>query len=265
MCPYRTTSAFTFAEGPSDAPPQWWIPELSCFKGHEHRLPIDSHGLLALIAPRHMMAATAWTDGCEPTWAVERSYKAGREVYRMLGAPENLRIKYRPGQHHGFLDVNSYFGESNTLLLSGQCSLEAVHNSASRSGTHADWFNVAGAVPGFTAEMFPEALVQDFSWPLWSETVQHLPPASGAKLMKQPAGNATRKEKIAWGLGQEPATVESAGGHYGEQCEDGGSADGCFIAKMMTHDRYPGHSHNISRAEVNFGECECQVIAVSRP
>ena len=124
MCPYRTTSAFTFAEGPSDAPPQWWIPELSCFKGHEHRLPIDSHGLLALIAPRHMMAATAWTDGCEPTWAVERSYKAGREVYRMLGAPENLRIKYRPGQHHGFLDVDSYFGESNTLLLSGQCSPE---------------------------------------------------------------------------------------------------------------------------------------------
>ena len=59
------------------------------------RLPIDSHGLLALIAPRHMLAATAWTDGCEPTWAVERSYKAGREVYRMLGVPTHLRIKYR--------------------------------------------------------------------------------------------------------------------------------------------------------------------------
>lgn len=58
MCPYRTTSANTFAEGPSDAPSQWWIPELSCFKGFEHRLPIDSHGLLALIAPRHMLAAT---------------------------------------------------------------------------------------------------------------------------------------------------------------------------------------------------------------
>ena len=105
MCPYRTTSANTFAEGPGDAPPPWWIPELSCFKGHEHRLPIDSHGLLALIAPRHMMAATARTEGCEPAWAVERSYKAGREVYRMLGVPDNLRIKYRPGQHHGFLVV----------------------------------------------------------------------------------------------------------------------------------------------------------------
>jgi hypothetical protein len=32
------------------------------------------------------MAATAWTDGCEPVWAVERAYKAGREVYRMMGS-----------------------------------------------------------------------------------------------------------------------------------------------------------------------------------
>ena len=131
----------------------------------------------------------------------------------MLGAPQNLRIKYRPGQHHGFLDVDSYFGESNTLLLSGQCgSVVSKRSTAQRRDRDTDWFNVAGAVPGFTAEMFPEALVQDFSWALWSETAQHLPPASGAKLMKQPAGNATRKEKIAWGLGQEPATVESAGG-----------------------------------------------------
>jgi hypothetical protein len=74
---------------------------------------------------RHMMAATAWTDGCEPTWAVERSYKAGREVYRMLGVPQHLRIKYRPGQHHGFLDVDSYF----------------------------DWFNFAGGVPGREKEI----------------------------------------------------------------------------------------------------------------
>lgn len=218
MCPYRTTSANTFAEGPSDAPPQWWIPELSCFKGWEHRLPIDSHGLLALIAPRHMMAATAWTDGCEPTWAVERAYKAGREVYRMLGAADALRIKYRPGQHHGFLDVDSYF----------------------------DWFNFAGGVAGFTAGMFPELLLQDFDWRAWS---RHVPPA-----LQQPPAGASRLDAIKWGLGPEPTGILSPGGHYGEQCEPGNTADGCFIAKMMTHGRFSGHSSNISRAEVNFGE-----------
>ena len=218
MCPYRTTSANTFAEGPSDAPIQWWVPQLSCFKGWEHRLPIDSHGLLALIAPRHMMAATAWTDGCEPTWAVERAYKAGREVYRMLGAADALRIKYRPGQHHGFVDVDSYF----------------------------DWFNFAGGVAGFDAGMFPELLVQDFDWSKWSKGVP-------LALQKPPTG-ASRLEKIMWSLGPEPTGILSPGGHYGEQCEQGETANGCFLAMMMTHGRFSGRAHNISRAEVNFGE-----------
>ena len=73
--------------------------------------------------------------------------------------------------------------------------------------------------------MFPEALLQDFSWQKWAAQV----PAS----MKQPAAGATRKEKIQWGLGQAPATVPSPGGHYGEQCEDGASADGCYIAECV--------------------------------
>eukprot|EP01048_Picozoa_sp_COSAG05_P026981 COSAG05_NODE_7645_length_785_cov_1.002915_1_plen_118_part_01 len=55
-------------------------------------------------------------------------------------------------------------------------------------------------------------------------------------------------------LGPEPTAILSPGGHYGEQCEPGDSADGCFIAKMMTHGRYAGKSSNISRAELNFGE-----------
>jgi hypothetical protein len=165
-----------------------------------------------------MMAATAWTDGCEPTWAVERAYKAGREVYRMLGAGDHLRVKYRPGQHHGFLDVDSYF----------------------------DWMMFAGGAPGFGVGLFPELLLHDFDWSTWS---RHVP----VKWQKPPAG-ASRLDKIRWGLGEEPAAILSPGGHYGEQCEPGDTADGCFISKMLTHSRFVGHSSNISRAEVNFGE-----------
>ena len=72
--------------------------------------------------------------------------------------------------------------------------------------------------------MFPEALVQDFDWGAWSS---HVPTS-----LRQPATGATRKEKIAWGLGVEPATVLSPGGKYGEQCELGPNADGCYIAKV---------------------------------
>lgn len=32
-----------------------------------------------------------------------------RQVYKLLGAEENLRNIYRYGQHHGFDDVTTYF------------------------------------------------------------------------------------------------------------------------------------------------------------
>ena len=174
------------------------------------------------LTPFPSALTQAWTDGCEPTWAVERAYKAGREVYRMMGAAANLRIKYRPGQHHGFLDVDSYF----------------------------DWFAYAseqrGFIDGGTTSLFPEQLRHDFSWPAWSKNVP-------VALRKPPPG-ASRREKVRWGLGTNPAGILSPGGEYGEQCEQGSTANGAFVAKMMTHDRFSGRTHNISRAEVNFGE-----------
>ena len=33
----------------------------------------------------------------------------GHQVYKLLGAEENLRNIYRYGQHHGFDDVTTYF------------------------------------------------------------------------------------------------------------------------------------------------------------
>ena len=100
--------------------------------------------------------------------------------------------------------------------------------------------------------MFPELLLQDFDWQAWS---RHVPPA-----LRQPAAGASRLESIKWGLGPEPTGILSPGGHYGEQCESGDTADGCFVAKMMTHGRFSGRSSNISRAEVNFGEAPLALL-----
>jgi hypothetical protein len=223
MTPYRTTSANTFAEGPGDAPAEWWLSTLSCFKGHEHRLPIDSHGLLALIAPRPMLASTAWTDGCEPTWAVERAYAAGSAIYSSLGAADALRIFYRPGQHHGFLDVNAYF----------------------------DFFDAANGHSRFAGDdtLFPERLLHHFDWQHWRSIQQPID-------VIPPKPSAPRADRVAWGLGIPPDTFSSAGGHYGEQCEDGPTANGCFIATMMTHSRFQGSTAGtaITRADVSMGE-----------
>ena len=48
-------------------------------------------------------------------------------------------------------------------------------------------------VPGYTAGMFPELLVQDFNWQKWS---QQIPEA-----LREPPPSASRLERIRWGLG----------------------------------------------------------------
>lgn len=126
MSPYRLTSSFTFSESPygtwPNAPPDcncsctrnptdprpkdarccWWLPSVVDWDGRENEMPIDSHALLGLIAPRHFASEAAWTDPCDPSFAVEKSYVAGKVVYDWLGASDNIRVAWRPGQHHGF-------------------------------------------------------------------------------------------------------------------------------------------------------------------
>ena len=112
-----------------------------------------------------------------------------------------------------------------------------------------DWFDVARGRSGFDAAgLFPEALLFDFDWPSWRRAV----PGSIAA----PPPGSTRREKIAWGLGTTPAAVSSPGGHYGEQCEEGPGSAGCYIATMLTHDRFQGinSTANVTRSDVSFGE-----------
>lgn len=89
----------------------WWLPSLATYYGREHELPIDGHAVLALIAPRHALFASGHNDyEGDVSFASERNYLAAREAYRLFDKEENLRISYRSGNHHGFLDLNVYFG-----------------------------------------------------------------------------------------------------------------------------------------------------------
>ena len=66
-CPYRFTSRNTFNETPADFPGQWFLSNLRSYNGREHQLPIDSHGWLALIAPRRCLIDCAHNDDGDPT------------------------------------------------------------------------------------------------------------------------------------------------------------------------------------------------------
>lgn len=233
--PYRFTSRDTFAEAPADFPGEWFRPALRDYTGREHELPVDAHGWYALIAPRPVLIGTAWNDGCDPTFAVERGHLAGRAVYDWLGHPERLRIRWRPGQHHSTRDrdmVHDYF----------------------------DWFDLHFGRGHAKPEHFPERLIHDFDWDDWHAK-------QDAAALAPPNAEADRAERIAWLLGEPPDVVswddrqgEQAGGtHHAlglEPPEPVPHGTYSFLlpeeSKMMTHDRWA--IEGVTRQPVSFGE-----------
>jgi len=178
--PYRFVSEAAFEESVEFTTrlcPDWFHPRLRFFTGREDRLPIDIHGLLGLIAPRHCLLSTAQNDGCETTFAVERSYLAGKQVYEFLGRPDALRIRWRAGSHETKAeDVQAYF----------------------------DWFDHAF---GLGEHRFPERLMHAFDWQAWARGRECAPPGPGAGA----------RQRVEWGLGEPPPVGIEWGGKYGAE------------------------------------------------
>jgi hypothetical protein len=87
--------------------PSWFGPGLQPYVGREGDLPFDQHCLLATIAPRPLLLTYALDDRwSNPEGMVQCAWAAG-EVYRFLGAPDDLAFHLRPGDHcHGLDDWN---------------------------------------------------------------------------------------------------------------------------------------------------------------
>ncbi|WP_236979487.1 alpha/beta fold hydrolase [Membranihabitans maritimus] len=79
--------------------PSWFHPRIKLFIGKEHKLPIDQHSLMALIAPRGLMLSSAITEGQGNPWAIERAYKSVKKVYNFLDAENHIAINLRGGRH----------------------------------------------------------------------------------------------------------------------------------------------------------------------
>ncbi len=158
----------------------WFHPRIRLFTGREDKMPIDIHGLLALIAPRPCLLSAAYNDGVSTSFAVERNYVACREVYRLLGRPQNVRIRWREGGHEwNAQDAEAYF----------------------------DWFDRAFARG--SAE-FPEQLLHTFDWAQWRA-------AQDAASLEPPGKTHDARAAIAWALGDAPARCSDSGGSYGTE------------------------------------------------
>ena len=181
----------------------WFSQRLRWFTGRENKLPADNHALLGLIAPRHCLISTAHNDGCDQSFSAEQSYLAAREAYRFTGHPEALRILWRPGGHETCAQV-----------------IEA----------YLDWFDFAF---GRSRRGLPEVLIHHFDWEAWSRQPQPTPPSRDADV----------RQRIAWGLGEEPPRQITPGGTYGRAAS--------HVSEMLGRGQ---ERANIGRMALNFGE-----------
>lgn len=78
----------------------WLNEELGEYADRENELPFDCHYIKALIAPRVLFVSEAASDIWANPIGVWQTNQAAKEVYKLLGAEENLYWYYRTGYHY---------------------------------------------------------------------------------------------------------------------------------------------------------------------
>lgn len=79
--------------------PYWFGPRLQEYVGREAELPFDQHFLKALIAPRALLTTEALGDAWANPAGTWQTHRAAAEVFRFLGAENQLGVHFRKGGH----------------------------------------------------------------------------------------------------------------------------------------------------------------------
>eukprot|EP00935_MAST-01C_sp_MAST-1C-sp1_P000248 g248.t1 len=236
-------------------------------------MPIDGHGVLALIAPRAAAIAHGWTDHeGDLVFADEMALKAAAEVYSLLEVnhthkrtgswPSNLRTISRPGDHHGYDSIHSYFDWFDRTFGRLTAGFRLAYTS-SNGGV------LAGA-PYFEQTFLTAA---GFSWDVWKEKVHDNEALTPSTAMPDPS--APLEERVGWLLqlktpiatntksgkrhteksiaaGKKRTTYEGKGFSMGSNyAENSGSFD--YVTKMLHRDAESADP-SINRLPVSFGD-----------
>ena len=198
------------------AQPAWFQPRLRFFFGREHKLPVDQHFFMALIAPRGLMLSTAINEGAGNPWGSEQAYFSARKVYRFLGAEDKLAIRLRQGLHsicardmEDYMDFFDYVFHRSTYRPA--CKLVCDYSFEKWCALSREQVN-----PGD----YPVRNLDDL------ETDEQ-----GAKIASRLGWEKKRaaiRRKLQWALGDEPPGVTNPG---------------------------PGSLGKGGRGETNFGSC----------
>ena len=231
-CTYRFFSETQFGEGIeliTRAFPDWLHPRLRFFVGRENKLPVDQHELVACIAPRPCLISTALNDNVESVWAIEQTWRAAQRVYALLGAPDALALRYRPGLHGtGAQDIESYVDWLDSRFGRGK----PFAPSRPIYPTYEEWQQASGE--RINPRHFPERGLDDL-----------LRAEDGAAVTNPAEWAAKRVEitrRIEWALGEAPPAAAGTPGDYG--------AEGKQVAAMLGRAAVPA---NLVKESLNFG------------
>jgi dienelactone hydrolase len=210
--------------------PDWMHPRLRFFTGREDRLPIDLHDLVALVAPRSCLLATAINDKVESTWAIEQTYGAVKPVYALLGHPDHLKIDWRFGDHSTrAADIERYLDwfESQTGRPGARPFPDVqIHPK------YDDWLRVSGEKIDPSA--YPAKGIGDL-----------LSGSNGKPVASAGDWTARRADivrRIQWGLGDAPPVAANTGSRYGTEVP--------WIPALMARTNAPP---GCKKQNINFG------------
>ena len=253
--PWRFTTSNFYGESPGTGrvvgpgTPQWWINRTLDFDQHPENSPADGHMVVALIAPRACAIATGHADDAsDMVFGNEMSARAVQPVYDLLlpgrrTAP--FRLMLRPGAHHGFDDVGTYFD----FFEFGFAAVAAAA-AAAAGGGGADMAAPALAPPACRGCWYTDpsdlgsyATAAGFSWATWQASRSAAQATADAAV---PARTAPLPERVAWLLSAADAPQGFAWGDL--YCEE---SEAAYTAAMMHH--APSDS-SIKMVAVSFGE-----------
>lgn len=174
----------------------WFHPRLRFFVGNEYKLPVDQNFLMALVAPRHLMLSSAYTEPYGNPWGIEQMYHSVAHVYEFMNAKDHLALSLRLGGHgtlphiiEEYLDFFDYaFGRNET-----KPSIDVLWNYSFKN-----WLAISGEV--IDPRDFPEKDLDDLLFK-----------ANGVKISSVEEWENKRKlssQTIEWSLGNAPAGID---------------------------------------------------------
>ncbi len=171
--------------------PDWINLRARFFAGNEDKLPVDSHFLYALIAPRPLITSTAMEDAVENTWAVEQVHQAIEPIYKLFGQGSNLVVRYRPGGHTIF--GTDTFDAYSDFLLNARSGAQPLSELFPYKPLHPWDYQAWAARNPIDVAKFPRV----------SPQLPFAPPGTPVTAESQEAAHREIARKIQWLIGDE--------------------------------------------------------------